>query len=943
MASEITKLYKEHGGQYVPISPEISLEELTIGQEIADLWNKKSTPKVEATTSLKAYLEVLTNVATTTVSGTSGSYVIGVTTQYTTIATEGEPDAKTKWYSTYQKPIEALRYAWKREATLYQNPDLKAKYPNGFYINANGDYIDYKLTAEIPWVYSFCGSLGQTGGAGTSVIYTVYINYPTNQVPTIESDREAEDWDKTNYAPKGWTYTQPNPQANYSIWKSTRAWLNSNEWTDFTNPVRIYTGETTGSSGTFVVYPDETGNSQLILTLNSDEEVYYEIEFLNMVEDENSLTIDFIKPTTNTITIIFPAIYLPYKYAAEEDITIIDSNGNTLIENTDYTIDLKGYSRQSIQWINCTNTTVQVYKSKDHSDKKNTLSLVRTGMDGYFSTSDSSGCYTLIGSNSIKNTVDENSSRISGSSVNLCYGGACTEEACNDTVLVGNTKYNYIFLNGNSREDTSESEIKSCISINGWIGFYLPALQEGTYTISCYLKATSQGELSVALSTGGNTRYPESYRAKSLWKVGQEQTEFKRVAIKVQVDKGTNALFLKGKSVSVSWVQVEVGIAATNYHDFNTGIVSGITQKMDEISLQVQKDQKSLTKLEVTTDSINSRVTNLGSNLSSYLKVTDGEVKIVTEGETCDVGLSVTKDKGSKFKGAVVADAFVLSGITDTSSAVLENQGILYFVTSKVAREFGLQDGKKDIYPVMMVKLDNKYYYQNLALLAASSGTRYNYENPFYEIKTTTDGVTVTLVDTRVTTDESGTNTYYTQGDQKLDSCTYYDLESTKAIIIEKCKKSESKIPNLNELPEGDYVYIAQPCTIYKQEKFTAGTPILQGYVAVTQKLNYTEDLFERSDGAKVTIKWNQGVQTTVAQQEILESTIPVCEVGARKSPEQLDTGDFIIIQPVKLRTDLPITSKYSHTLDLNVNSLKTVSYWDTGENNWKTLSASES
>jgi hypothetical protein len=31
MASEITKLYKESGGQYVPISPEISLDELSIG------------------------------------------------------------------------------------------------------------------------------------------------------------------------------------------------------------------------------------------------------------------------------------------------------------------------------------------------------------------------------------------------------------------------------------------------------------------------------------------------------------------------------------------------------------------------------------------------------------------------------------------------------------------------------------------------------------------------------------------------------------------------------------------------------------------------------------------------------------------------------------------------------------------------------------------------
>lgn len=939
MASEITKLYKESGGQYVPISPEISLEELTIGQDIADLWNKKSSTKVEAKTSLKEYLEVLTDVATTTVSGKSGTYVIGVTTEYTIVDTAGVPDAKTKWYKTYQKPNENFRYAWKREATVYQNPDSKATYTQGFYINANGDYIGKDNTAKIPWVYSFCGSLGQTGGAGTSVTYTVYINYPTNQVPIIKSDREAKDWDKTDYAPSGWTYTQPNPQANYSIWKSTRAWLNSNEWTDFTNPVRIYTGETTGSCGTFVVYPDEAGNSQLILTLNSDEEVYYEIEFLNMVEDENSLTIDFINPVTDSITIIFPAIYLPYKYAAEEDITIIDNNGNTLIENTDYTIDLKGYSRQSIQWINCTNTTVQVYKAKDHSDKKNTLSLVRTGMDGYFSTSDSSGCYTLIGSNSIKNTVDENSSRISGSSVNLCYGGACTEEACNGTVLVGNTKYNYIFLNGNSREDTSESEIKSCIPItNGWVSFYLPALQEGTYTISCYLKATSQGELSIALSTGGNTIYPESYRAKSLWKVGQEQTEFKRVAIKVQVDKGTNALFLKGKGVSVSWVQVEVGIAATNYHDFNTGIISGITQKMDEISLQIQKDQESLTELEVTTDTINSRVTNLGSNLSSYLKVTDGEVKIVTEGETCDVGLFVTKDKGSKFKGAVVADAFVLSDITNTSKAVLENQGILYFVTSTVAREFGMQDGKTDIYPVMMVKLNNKYYYQNLTLLAASSGTRYNYENPFYEIKTTEGGVTVTLVDTRVTTDESGTNTYYSEGDVSLDSCTYYDLESNKAIIIEKCKKSESKIPNLDDLPEGDYVYIAQPCTIYKQETFTTGKPTLQGYVAVTQKLNYTEASFIRPDGSKVIIKENQGIQTTVAQQEILESTIPVYEVGTRTSPKQLDTGDFIMIQPVSLRADSPTITKYGHTLNINVNLLKTVSYYDISSQDWKTL-----
>lgn len=700
MASEITKLYKESGGQYVPISPEISLDELSIGQEIADLWNKKSTPKVEATTSLKEYLEVLTDVATTTVSGTSGSYVIGATTQYTTIDTEGEPDAKTKWNSTYKQPTEALRYAWKREATLYQNPDLKAKYPNGFYIDASGNYIDYKLTAQIPWVYSFCGSLGQTGGAGESVTYTVYLSFPTTQVPTIVSDRSAENWGEPNYAPGEWTYTQPLPKANYSIWKSTRAWLNKNDWTDFTNPVRIYTGETTGSSGRLVVDPN---NCTLTLSLNSAQEVYYKIDFIKMLLKKIPLVFTFKKPLVGDLTIVFPKYYMPSKSYEKEDIVVKDNNGNTLEEGTDYEMDLKDCDLSDISWVNCVNAVVHVYNDKDQSNEVSTISITRSGMEGYYTQTTNEGELTIISTeettNTIKNTAEENSQIISGMSANLCYGGACTEEICNKSILVGNTKYPYLFLNSNSISKTTELGTGSYISItNEWISFYLPALQKGKYTISCWIKTKGNGKLYALLSTGYNITYPTSAISNTLWDDAKELTNFTQVSVTVDVSKGTNALFLKGTNVIVGQVQVEVGSNTTNWHEAGNGIYTEFIQQFDTIEQSV---------------------TNIENNSKSYLRVDDGHVKAYVEDEECKTGLDISKD-GSTFTGKVSATNFEITKLTDKVTDINLNttDGVVWFTTGAVCKNIStlLTPVKsiEDNDPVILIKSNNKFYYVNL-------------------------------------------------------------------------------------------------------------------------------------------------------------------------------------------------------------------------------------
>lgn len=700
MASEITKLYKESGGQYVPISPEISLEELTIGQEIADLWNEKSSTKVEAKTSLKEYLEVLTDVATTTVSGKSGTYVIGVTTEYTIVDTAGVPDAKTKWYKTYQKPNENFRYAWKREATVYQNPDSKATYTQGFYINANGDYIGKDNTAKIPWVYSFCGSLGQTGGAGTSVTYTVYINYPTNQVPIIKSDREAKDWDKTDYAPSGWTYTQPNPQANYSIWKSTRAWLNSNEWTDFTNPVRIYTGETTGANGRLIIDPTEC---TLTLALNSAQEVYYTIEFLNMLSEKAPLVFIFEKPLEQDLTIIFPACYMRKQGAEKEDIKVLDNNGDLLKEDTDYTIDFGEYDYSDLSWIDCVNTVVHVYNDKEQSNEVSTLSIVRAGMDGYYTQTTDEGELTIISTggkvNTIEATAEKNSQKISGISQNLCYGGSCTEKISNKKITVGNKNYYCLFLNSNSTSETAELNAGSCIPItNKWISFYLPALQEGEYTISCYIKTNGNGKLYAVLSTGYNEKYPTGATLNTLWDNTRALNTFTRVSITINVNKGTNALFLEGTNITVGQVQVEIGNEATNWHEAGNGIYTDFIQQFDTIEQSV---------------------TNIENNSKSYLRLEEGHVKAYVEDEECKTGLDISKD-GSTFTGKVSATNFEITKLTDKATDINLNttDGVVWFTTGAVCKNISnlLTPVKsiEDNDPVILIKSNNTFYYVNL-------------------------------------------------------------------------------------------------------------------------------------------------------------------------------------------------------------------------------------
>lgn len=1001
MASDDTiksmQLYQKlDSGTTSPITPVIDLDQCQVGTTVANACTNLGISGITGSTSLPDFLIELCKKAVA--NSTQQSQIVGVTTQYaitTSAVTQDTIKQVGTWSDTAPTPTEANPYLWKREATKYRT--IKHETKNGkdtqitteFYLDSNGKEVAPNNESLIPWIYTFCGARGANGTDGVATQVTVYKSGIIGTKVNIISDRTDPNWESQDYCPSGWQFSIPGVKAGYDIWKSSRE-KNKDGWTDFSTPTIYNSAVNTSTIATFILNPTQL---TLELQASTNNECYYKIEFLNAVKEKYSLIISSKVKTSKekSFKISLPTGLMSKGYDTTSTTAIsVYNEGNLLQLDTQYTItsNLGGFDPAKlvnyVQWFNCTTANVYCYSDAALSQVLSITNYVRTGMEGYYSKEDSSGKIIIYSTDSevtaLNITAEGVRSTVSGKGANLVYGARCSKEAMQKQSINAGAYMQFITGSGIQYQTIDEKVVSTGDRINvvsGKIGFLVNSLVKGkTYTLQfmCCQYNSTKSDIKIKFSSSGNMTIPVDSGFTTI--VADVPANWTTItcnecsALTFIAEESYNAFFLKG-SFSIAKVQLEEGNAPTTWHDYNSGITSSIIQEFDNITTKIEEVGESCSEVKQQADEISSTVTDTLSGLASTLKVQNGRIVAqVSKDEKRDIGFEIT-DKGTTFTGNVAAEMFelrdgVLISNADNVKTITEGEGILYFVTGKVAKTLNLCGTDiSDNTPVIVIRNNDQLYFRDLTASTTSGTTVAG--DAFYTINN--------AVASKITVrcNESD-HTYYDIIDNKLNNCTYYTLEGT-GYIFEQYKTANlpSNVTKLSKIST-DKVYVKHEAKIYQVNTFTNGQRTQKGYVIISGKLTYdtivgpafipasstssentknikvanseltlisekTVDSSETANSSSETITITMySEEASMYTQGTLDSEQYVYENNGLDSRVDNETHT-VAWDILEQRTSKPTTTKVCHTPSNNIVEMDSVTYYDTEANDWNTLS----